>query len=759
MLQQMRTRGLFGFVAAAALCLLAGCASQSAYAAEDAAEYVATGNDPHADLFAEESYPSAAQCANCHGQIYKEWAASSHAYSSISPMFHKFEQAANALTQGTMGSFCVRCHQQVGTQRGEPRELPLWERSVTSREGVTCITCHRIAENYGKVNGERSIVPGNIHTGVYGTKDNSIFQEILDRTDELKLATDSSKRGVKVHSEVIEFAQIGESEFCVSCHQVAVNLGIKLEVVWEQYRASPAHKQGISCQDCHMGKDPGLANGYEKAATAIVNGEAVNPGRKHSNHTFYGPGYSIAHPGIFPHNPAAENWSIKEWLQFDYRAGWGTEEFEANLEDVTTTFEEVRYISEDAGLDLIAGGFDAMDRSMTQLGWLTGRDADLTETIDELRAAIDDLNEGLATEFDAEPFELIADELNNIDGLVPEEIQPVLEKAIALFASPEATNATESLSATLEAISASLDRLQELSGRSAREELLAELHGLMMGLQQGNDYRLTAIDALVDLRRRLNVDFPAVWADAVDREDANEIIQANLETLTKKEGLRKAVMENGSKIDGPFFKGDLNVGKDLEFEYVITNTNSGHNLPSGSLGAQPELWLNVALIDPNGKNIWESGYLDSNGDFADLHSLDYLAGKIPRDSQLFNLQTKFLTTNVKGTEREMYLPVQFDVDQIPHLRPSNVPTTVLNHPPLVRMEQRSIPPLGSRTAPYEVPGELLSTPGTYRLAVRLRSRAEPIYFMRFVGATKDMEQSMNEWMIDIHEYAVEFEVK
>ena len=93
------------------------------------------------------------------------------------------------------------------------------------------------------------------------------------------------------------------------------------------------------------------------------------------------------------------------------------------------------------------------------------------------------------------------------------------------------------------------------------------------------------------------------------------------------------------------------------------------------------------------------------------------------------------------------------------MRPSNVPTTVLTHAPFVRMEGRSIPPLGKRDANYTVPGDLIKKPGKYKLAVRLRSRAEPIYFMRFVGATSEMEQSMNEWMLDIHPYTVEFEVK
>ena len=169
--------------------------------------------------------------------------------------------------------------------------------------------------------------------------------------------------------------------------------------------------------------------------------------------------------------------------------------------------------------------------------------------------------------------------------------------------------------------------------------------------------------------------------------------------------------------------------------------------------------MNVALVDPDGKNIWESGYVDSNGDMADLHSLDVAAGRIKTDQQLVHFQTMFLTTNVKGTDREMYLPVNFDIDPLPHLRPPQVPTTVLNHPPLVRMENHSLTPLGEKVVKYQVPGNLIKKPGKYRLAFRMRSRAEPIYFMRFVGSTKEMEQSMNERIMNFHDFAVELEVK
>ena len=165
------------------------------------------------------------------------------------------------------------------------------------------------------------------------------------------------------------------------------------------------------------------------------------------------------------------------------------------------------------------------------------------------------------------------------------------------------------------------------------------------------------------------------------------------------------------------------------------------------------------LTDPDGERVFESGYVDKYGDMVDLHSIELAEGTIEHDDQLFNLQTKFLTTNLKGTDREMYLPVNFDICQLPMLRPAGQPTTVMNHPPFARMEGRSIPPLAHRDAKYKVSGDLIKKHGTYKLSVRMRSRAEPIYFMKFVGATLDMEKRINEWMIDIHPYTVEFDVK
>jgi hypothetical protein len=249
---------------------------------------------------------------------------------------------------------------------------------------------------------------------------------------------------------------------------------------------------------------------------------------------------------------------------------------------------------------------------------------------------------------------------------------------------------------------------------------------------------------------QLDDQFPHPWNNTDDRRDARRIIDKRLAELGRARAGSLAAMEAGAEIEGPFLPEHPRAGQPLRFHYVIHNRSEGHNMPTGSLGAQPQMWLNVALVNPHGQTVWESGYLDTQGDLADMNSPDVARGIVPADHQLFNLQTKFLITNIKGTDREVSLPVNTDLDQIPFLRPAPQPVSVINHPPLIRMEAHSIPPLDHRRARYRVPADRLTMPGVYRLDVRLRSRVEPSYFMRFVGATPEMINRMNHQILSIH---------
>ncbi len=571
------------------------------------------GNFAHTWSEADKLYPSARVCGECHPNQFKQWSVSSHAYANLSPMFNKFEQKINDLASGTINYFCIRCHASVGTSLGESRDIAWWDRAPASKEGITCVTCHRVGQGYGKFNGARRITPGSIHEAVFGPFDttgglkaisNALGYQLLVSPDQPdKPAEPDGSKWIRIHQTAIQSEIITQSELCVTCHQVQVHAGIKLETVWEEYRNSPAARENITCQQCHMSTVPGQNSGYAKGWAACVNGLSVGPDGKFNcapgkfvndqrpltDHTFVGPGYPISHPGLFPFRMEESPFTPQQWLKFDYRAKWGSDAFESNASSKT---------------------------------------------------------------------------------------------------------------------------------------------------------------------------FPAEWQNPADRRTAWRIVVENLGRWEERKQMRLELLEKGSRLDGPFFLTKPAVGKALKFNYKLTNLNKGHNLPSGSLGAQPELWLNVSLTGPGGgKPIWESGDVDSYGDVRDAFSRDVRDRTKPFDDQLFNMQAKFITTNVKGTDREMYLPINIDVDQLPFIRPGGVPTSLLNHPPFARMEKRSIPPLGHRFAKYTVPAQLMSKPGTYRLNIRIRGRTEPIYFMDFVGATTDMKWAENEWVTDTHVYSVEFEVR
>lgn len=496
-------------------------------------------------------------------------------------MFQRFEQAMQDLTRGTVGSFCFRCHAPVAVQLEVPPSTTVLDAPQVIREGITCVACHRVNESYWLTHGDRRIEPGNEYAPIYGTSNGQGIHAAASRANELKLklSPDQKRPGQPLHTHGGFFDQLSKSDFCASCHQVAVHPGIWLEIVHAQFRAGPAHARGVTCQDCHMGAVPGKAEVYEFDYCAIINDKPFGEPRRHGNHSFWGPNYSMAHPGLFPHNKDANRYTPRQWLAFEYRNGWGTPEFE--------------------------------------------------------RAVTPDMK------------------------------------------------------------------------------------------------------------------FPKPWDTQDDRIDSRKVIDANLAKLQEKRAIAPLTLSAGGVVEGPFM--DVKPPRTytpLKFNYKVSNISDGHNLPTGSLGAQPQLWLNAVLIGPDGRHVWETGYLDSNGDLADLNSVDVAEHRITRDSQLFNLQTKFLVNNVRGTDRESPLPLNFSVDPNPFLRPGAVPVSVLNHPPLIRTEAHSIGPLDHRIVRFYVPGELITQPGEYRLSVRLRSRPEPPYCMKLVKASPEMIRRLNENIID-----------
>ncbi len=297
-----------------------------------AAEAEKSASEAHDALFTESKFPSATTCGSCHPRHFEEWSVSQHSYAQLSPAFMALQNFINQQVNGTNGDFCIRCHNQVGMAQGESTQISNLERHPTSREGITCIVCHRVENIYNKASGRFAVGEGDLLAPVYGPQGDAELKRVI-ADDKYSVVTEPGQAGRKIHTGAVKFAPISTSTFCATCHDVTLLNGFRLEEAFSEYRASPAAAEGTTCQDCHMGKVQGIPSGYFEGPAAMIGGVPTKD-RKLTNHIFAGPDYSLIHPGIFPHNGEAQKLaSLANWLTFDVAAGWGTDEFEDSIDD------------------------------------------------------------------------------------------------------------------------------------------------------------------------------------------------------------------------------------------------------------------------------------------------------------------------------------------------------------------------------------------------------------------------------------------
>ena len=235
----------------------------------------------------ESDFPSAKECKACHPKQYTEWSRSMHHYAQHSPIYMAFNLTLQERTGGTLGTFCSRCHTAIGTSLGENALRRNVNRSQISMEGVTCIVCHRRTNPAHKTNGRDYIQPGKmLDTCMYGPFEGAVTPE----------GNHKSQKNPYIKS----------SNFCGSCHDVTSPGGVRLEEAFSEWQNSPAAKQGISCQQCHMGPVQGVATRdcdrpLGRAAKVPGVDDKLIPLRPLANHTFSGPDYSVLPDTEFPH--------------------------------------------------------------------------------------------------------------------------------------------------------------------------------------------------------------------------------------------------------------------------------------------------------------------------------------------------------------------------------------------------------------------------------------------------------------------------
>lgn len=217
--------------------------------------------------------------------------------------------------------------------------------------------------------------------------------------------------------------------------------------------------------------------------------------------------------------------------------------------------------------------------------------------------------------------------------------------------------------------------------------------------------------------------FPEVWRAIDDRYDARELIEEQRKRLDWAAGQRLEVLRNAFEL------GEIEVeratSRDLRFSVPVRNIMRGHSAPTG-FDAERVMWLEVTVTDAEGQVVFRSGDLDPNGDVRDSHSLYVHAGKLPLDSQLFSLQSRFLTRMIRGGEREQVLTVNYSQDPLPFIRPSTSSTILTGQPAGARKHRFVMPPMSERVARYKVPRKKLTGAMPYTIDVRFKSGMVPV---------------------------------
>lgn len=186
-------------------------------------------------------FPGANACG-CHAALIDQWRTSMHAKALEDPLYQTKLAEAQKATDGKLGAFCNKCHGPAATMTGVIDSPDRGGAGSGASEAVGCMFCHQVTGLAGK--------PAN--TAQLVSPDGVRRAQIKD-----PLAPHAAAYS-KFHES---------SEICGGCHNVnhPIN-GMHLEATYTEWKESPYAKEGVSCQDCHMSREPGSVGPFSGQA-------------------------------------------------------------------------------------------------------------------------------------------------------------------------------------------------------------------------------------------------------------------------------------------------------------------------------------------------------------------------------------------------------------------------------------------------------------------------------------------------------------
>jgi hypothetical protein len=193
-------------------------------------------------LFPAGSFENPERCVNCHRDIYNEWTKSMHASAWTDQWYQADYMMGHEETDGATDLLCGACHAPIAARTGQLPPADGSQFDETSKRGISCDFCHTVSRVEEMFNMGHVSEPGNTKIGPRGDG-RSLYHEV---------------KTTNLHPK---------PEFCGSCHMVIHPAnGTHIIDTWRDYQQTDYAKQGITCQNCHMTRTPGVTKSPGRAS-------------------------------------------------------------------------------------------------------------------------------------------------------------------------------------------------------------------------------------------------------------------------------------------------------------------------------------------------------------------------------------------------------------------------------------------------------------------------------------------------------------
>ena len=241
--------------------------------------------------FAPNYYLGAQSCERCHADIAAQWATSAHRFASFNnPFYRKSVELTREKAGNKRSKFCGGCHDPAIMLAGN-MEKAIDPLTPESQAGLTCLACHAIDRIHDKTgNGNYNIHDQTESPYMFDLAKGGIARQVHDYLLKAKPS---------VHKQRMLKPVFRESEFCLSCHKVNLDVQVN-DYRWIRgqndydawHNSGFAHNNPttwyeppvtMTCQECHMAPEP------------AVRGDVSAEDGKVASHRFLGVNTALPH--------------------------------------------------------------------------------------------------------------------------------------------------------------------------------------------------------------------------------------------------------------------------------------------------------------------------------------------------------------------------------------------------------------------------------------------------------------------------------